>query len=140
MRQFATLVLCLALGSAGAAQEPDNAEIVKRGMAATAMVEVAAHGKKVTGSAFCIEQSGYFLTSYDVAYPLRESGPGGWSNRENPDSIKLILNAGQNDQSILDAVLVNTNQATKLVILKTTKAGNFTALPGVSRASSGGCP
>ena len=85
----AFLVLLMASGSARA-QEPFKAEVIERGKKATALVQT---GVLWEGSAFCIDQTGLFVTTARVVHKALDV------NAE----IKLVLDTGSASERSLRA-------------------------------------
>jgi S1-C subfamily serine protease len=99
---------------------PDDDELSKRevaalGKAATALVEV--DGKTATGSAFCINAAGLFLTAEHV---VRSQGSKG--------KVVLVMNPGRNDQKSYAAQVVRSEAELDLALLRTEKAEKLPAL------------
>lgn len=89
------LVVFLAIPCFATLANDIQPEVVKRAKQASALV-VLPSGRGF-GSAFCIDPTGYFLTNDHVI-----------KSSEN-ESITLVLNAGDDDQKILEAVVVRTD-------------------------------
>jgi hypothetical protein len=119
MKVFAIIAAALVLATAGAAPAADPQEILRRGKRATALVHVRAAGTVSTqGTAFCIDTSGYFLTTRSAA------AIGGTTSR-----VALLLHAGEQDQTIVDATVIRQDKAADLVMLKLSQPVlNLTAL------------
>ena len=95
-------VLCLGAGVCRAELTPDQ---VTRGKRATALVELKnAHR---TGSAFCIDAGGFFLTNEHV---VADIAPG--------EKISVVLNSGEPDQQILRATVVRADKKADLALLR----------------------
>lgn len=110
---FCCLLLLLALSRVVRADiTPEALDKAKR---ATALVEVG-NGRK-TGSAFCIDNGGFFITNNHV---VADSGA---------DEISLILRSGEKDQRKLKARVIRTDAALDLALLVVKKPGSLTALP-----------
>jgi serine protease Do len=71
---------------------------------------------RVNGTAFCINPEGWFVTCSHVT---EESADG---------KVKLILNAGEKDQTILEAKLIRSNKDRDLALLKVNNHAPFAAL------------
>jgi uncharacterized protein (TIGR03067 family) len=95
------------------AQEPTKAEVAKLAKAATAFVEV--NGTFKQGSAFCVQDSGFFLTNQHVV---------GASSQ-----VKLVLNPGLKDNKVVQARVVRTDKNLDLALLKVDDKMTFSALP-----------
>jgi len=96
-----------------AADPPGKAEVVKAGKPACALVDTP----KGYGSAFCVDADGYFITNEHVV-----AGMGKGSK------LKVVLNAGEKEQEVADAVVVRTDPATDLALLKVDAKGRLPAL------------
>src|SRR5437870_8192162 len=95
------VTLFLLLSPSAWAQEPTKASIVRQAKAATTLVEVG--GGLKHGSAFCIHQSGLFLTNDHVVRGVKE--------------VKLILHPGLKNQQILKARVVRSDSEEDLALL-----------------------
>ncbi len=91
---------------------------LQRGKQATALVEVA----DGSGTAFCIDAAGYFITNHHVI-----SG----STR-----VKLVLNAGEPGQKVVEATVLRSDEVLDLALLKADGSGPWPMLP--LAANSGG--
>jgi hypothetical protein len=114
---LSTLLCCLCVPAAARQDQPlSKAELAKRGKAATVLVETM-HG---TGTGFCIDKTGLFLTNHHVVDRVRELG-----------TVKLILDPNQKTQTMLTATIVRSDAAVDLALLRVAeRPGNpFTALP-----------
>jgi len=107
-----------ALAAVQATALGDNAENVVRGKAATAMVEIKSGDERVAGTAFCIEPSGYFVTSNHVIRKASSSGR----------NITMVLNPGESNQCTVEATVLRQSESDDVAILKTIKEGKYTAL------------
>lgn len=107
--------LCLALIwlLAGHVDAQLTPTLVAKGKRATALVEQIA--TKATGSAFCIDAQGLFLTNQHVA-----GSAGGM--------VRLILHSGEIDQQVYTARVVRADRAADLALLKV-EGATFTMLP-----------
>jgi hypothetical protein len=122
------LFFLVALGNADrvglAADETlSRAEISKIGKPGTALVQVEGG----TGSAFCVHPSGWFVTNEHVVtrwVPWQ----GGTPSKEGRQ-IRLILNAGEKTQRMLDAVLVRSSKDPDLALLRVSGEEKLAALP-----------
>jgi len=104
-------VLCLLIGAipARAQVKPD---VIERGRSATALVEVVDEKGQATGSAFCIDPSGLFVTNAHV------TGGGGAGAR-----IQLVLDIGRRTQRSLRATPLWMNEEQDLALLKVQPGG-----------------
>jgi serine protease Do len=110
---FALVLLCN--GAAARAQAPD---MVERGKQATALVEIRdGETLKGFGSAFCISDSGVFVTNAHVAEAIHAA------------RLKLVLNPGEADQTSVTAQVLRSDKATDLAVLRVDVAGKYVALP-----------
>lgn len=95
-------------------------EMVERGKRATVLVE--AEGGRRTGSAFCIDRAGFFVTNEHVT----ESSGG---------KVSLVLRPGEKDQKILTAAVVRVDKGADLALLR---AENPPALTPLELGDIGG--
>src|SRR5436309_1932650 len=113
----APLMLLGLAWSSPAAQPLPKAEVVKRGKAATALLQIQGSGPTQSpgrlaprysahATAFCVHPSGLFLTSNHV---LQQMG-------ENPE-ITLVLDTGLRTQRALKAKVARADQALDLALL-----------------------
>lgn len=109
-------ILLLVFVSAGAPQGGVALEIVQRGKRATLLVEVGAG--QWSGSAFCIDPAGYFVTNHHVVAP-----------REGESRITLVYRPGEADQRVLGATVVRADATADLAILRGQDRMQFTPLP-----------
>jgi WD40 repeat protein len=86
------------------AQSPTKIEIGKRGKEATALVEIVE--RRASGSAFCIEESGLFVTNEHVVH-------GAVGN-----TVNLVINSGTGKQKVLKARVVRRAEVLDLALLK----------------------
>ena len=84
---------------------------VQHGKEATALVEV----KDGSGTAFCIDAAGYFITDFHVI--------------TGNTRVKLVLNAGEPNQKIVEAAVLRGDETLDLALLKADGSGPWTALP-----------
>jgi S1-C subfamily serine protease len=71
----------------------------------------------VNGTAFCIDAAGWFVTCKHV------------TDEASDGKVSLILNAGEKNQTILEAKIVRGDEANDLALLKVTEGGPYVALP-----------
>ena len=83
---------------------------VQHGKEATALVEVA----DGSGTAFCIDAAGYFITNHHVI-----SGNA---------RVKLVLNAGEPGQKVVEATVLRSDETLDLALLKADGGGPWAAL------------
>src|SRR5438105_3828998 len=110
-------VLLLLVPAALARQGGLAPEILERGKRATVLVEVAADEGTYSGSAFCIDTAGYFVTNNHVIAP-----PGGARR------ITLVLCPGEVDQKLLLATVVRADATADLAIIRAQDPGQFVPL------------
>jgi WD40 repeat protein len=114
-RARAMLVLvAFALASPSQGQTLTKPEVAKIGKAATALVE--ARAGKASGSAFCINAAGLFLTNEHVV-------------RGDAGTIRLILDSGLETQKIVQARVVRMDGQFDLALLRAEGEGKYPALP-----------
>jgi hypothetical protein len=116
-RWLASILLLLPLlPSAGARQGGITPELVQRGKRATVLVEGGSG--QWSGSAFCIDPAGYFVTNQHVA-----------SLRKGEEQITLVYRPGEADQKVFAATVVRMDPTADLAILRVQDRMQFTALP-----------
>jgi hypothetical protein len=122
-RRLPVLVLTLTLvPHAVGAQPPDRAEVIRRGKAATALVEITA--RKSHATAFCVHASGLFLTN---EHAVRHAGLGG--------AVTLITEPGRKTQQVHSARVVRADRDLDLALLRVEGGGTF---PDLALGSSDG--
>jgi uncharacterized protein (TIGR03067 family) len=104
-RLLAVAVVALAAPASG--QEPSRAEIAKQIKAATVYVQAGPRGE---GSAFCIHESGLFLTNAHVLGKF--------------DEVTLVLHSGLADQKVVTAKMVRIDAALDLALVKVDEKTN----------------
>src|SRR5579885_2116371 len=82
-------------------------EVIERGKKATALVEVATSQGRATGSAFCVDRSGLFITN---AHVVASTGP--------QDPIRLVVDIGETTQRSLRARIYRSDPDVDLALLK----------------------
>lgn len=113
--QWTALVCTLWLATLGSFARADvSPEVVRRGKQATVLVE--AEGGRRTGTAFCVDRAGFFVTNEHV------SGATG-------AKLSLVLNPGEIDQKVLRGQVVRADRETDLALLKSETAPPLTTLP-----------
>ena len=85
-----------------------QAEVIQRGKKATALVEVTAAAVSATGSAFCVDKSGLFITNAHVV-----ELPGG----QEPN-VRLVLEIGTPAQRSVEAKVLRHDDRLDLALLK----------------------
>lgn len=93
-------------------------QVITKGQATTALVEVKVHGAIEVGAAVCIEPSGYFVTDNHV---VRLATHG--------QRVYLILQSGSTKQKRLLAKVVARDENDDLAVLKTQLPGPFATVP-----------
>jgi hypothetical protein len=94
----------------------EAAQGLERAKKATALVRISVDGKRVGyGTAFCIDDAGYFVTNAHVADGRR--------------GVELILEPGEKSQRVASALVLRTDKTLDLALLQVTQGGPFTALP-----------
>lgn len=114
-----SLIPALLLTCAATCAQADLTQAqVEHGKRATALVQVTAAKSPSarTGTSFCIDGAGWFITCGHV------------TNRAADGKVRLILNTGEKDQKSVEAKVVRTDAEKDLALLKVTEAGSFTAL------------
>jgi hypothetical protein len=112
-RKMAISFALLFIQSLAAAVRADTGpDIILRSKKATALVEVVGKG---TGTAFCIDAGGFFVTTQHVIADAKST-------------VKLILYPGEKEQKILTATVVRASKASDLALLSVEKPAGLTAL------------
>jgi hypothetical protein len=93
-----------------------KAELIKRGKAATALVQ--AFPNFVGGTAICINPAGYFVTANGILPPPSSKG-----------EVSLVFSAGLEEQKVLKARILRRNSETGLAILRVDGQKDFPTLP-----------
>ena len=111
----ALLAVCLVLfaSRSALADQLTKAEIVKRGKAATAFVEVANRG---CATAFCIHPSGLFITNEHVV------------RRAEKSTITVTLDSSLKTQEVLNAKLLRVDRDLDLALLQVEGKGELPTL------------
>ncbi len=112
--RLAVVAMILCLASRSDAQDAAKIDIVERGVKATVFVEVATQAGGASGSGFCIDKSGLFITNAHVV--------------ENATSVKLIIDIGQKSQRKVTAEILRTDAVMDLALLKAAPDTTLTAL------------
>ncbi len=116
LRVSVVVVSLLLLPAAAARQGGLPPEIVQRGKRATVLVEGG--GGRWSGSAFCIDAAGYFVTNHHVVDP------------EGGDArLALVYRPGEADQRVFPATVVRTDPEADLAVIRVEPAVQFTPLP-----------
>src|SRR5579864_3180593 len=90
-------------------------EVVDLGKQATALVEVG--DGQASGSAFCIDAAGLFVTNEHVAAAFGDG-----------QKLSLVLRPGEKDQKILTAKVVRQDKEADLALLQVDSHDALTAL------------
>ena len=90
-----------------------KAEIAKRTKPATVLVEA----KPRFGSGFCVHESGLFVTNDHVVKAFKDG-----------DQVTLVLNAGEENQKLLKAVVVRRDAELDLALLRAETDGKLPSL------------
>jgi S1-C subfamily serine protease len=120
MRALACPLPCVAvlalllLPAPAAAQQP--ADVVRRGKAATALVEVK--GRRSHATAFCIHPAGLFLTN---EHAVRHAGEAG--------TVTLVLDPSLKTQRVVTARVLRADRELDLALLRAEPEGKFPTLP-----------
>ena len=96
------------------AKAQNSVELVQQGKKATALVIV--RSANATGTAFCVSDSGYFVTNEHVT-----EGANG--------QVTLLVHPGAEDQKTLQARILVSDKDSDLSLLKVDGAAGLTALP-----------
>ncbi len=95
------------------AQVPAKAAIARKAKDATALVVV--NGTFKQGTAFCIQETGFFLTNQHVVAAAA--------------NVKLVLNPGRKDARVVVARVIRTDKALDLALLKVEEKATYRSLP-----------
>ncbi len=93
-------------------------EIIELGKKATALVEVKMAEGGASGSAFCVDKSGLFITN---AHVVRGAG-------QAKDSVRLVIDIGRKTQRSLRAKVLRTDDGLDLALLKVDADAGLSAL------------
>lgn len=104
----------LASSALGQTTKPAMMETVAAGKRATALLLIG--GTRSSASAFCIDPTGYFITSAHAVI----RGTGG---------LTLVMASGEPDEARLAATVVRTDEKADLALLSTTSEGKLPYLP-----------
>ncbi|WP_406695291.1 serine protease [Singulisphaera sp. Ch08] len=111
------VLLCILTGTIPA-QAQVSPDVIERGKRATALVEVFTDKGQATGSAFCIDKSGLFVTN---AHVISGGGTG--------ERINLVLDIGRKSQRTLPAEPLWIDEEIDLALLKARpRSGSLTEL------------
>jgi WD40 repeat protein len=98
----------------------DPKEMVARGKAATAFVEVKGGRAEVSGSGFCVDKSGLFITNAHVVEGVPVNAEG---------RIKLVINIGSKALKVMDARVYRADPDCDLALLRVAAVPGLVALP-----------
>ena len=115
---LATTAMALLLITGSPARGQQNTEVIERGKRATALVEVSLREGNASGSAFCIDKSGLFITNAHVVSGANASAGG----------VHLVLDIGSQTQRSVRAKLVRADDRFDLALLKTDGSAPLTVL------------
>jgi S1-C subfamily serine protease len=94
----------------------NKAQVPGRGIALPPGIYKPTNKVRVNGTAFCINPEGWFVTCNHVS-------------KESPDGkVNLILNAGEKDQTMLEAKIVRSDKDADLALLKVNNQPPFAVL------------
>ncbi len=112
---IAALLPMFALVNTLTAQPLAKADLLKRGKAATAIVQF--HPAYINGTAFCVHPAGYFLTSERAYFGKTDDAP-----------AALVLDPGLKSQRILKAHLVRRDKELGIALLRAENVKDLPAL------------
>lgn len=112
---FSVLLLLVGTSPSQAQHKP---EVIERGKKATALVEVVTAVGEATGSAFCIDKSGLFITNSHVVRRAAK-GKGG---------VRLVVDIGLKPQRSLRAKVLRADDGLDLALLKVDADAGLTPL------------
>jgi hypothetical protein len=119
----ACCLLLVAIGSTPAFGQL-RPEMMERGKKATALVEVAARNAGATGTAFCVDESGLFITN---AHVIRQAVDG-------EGQVRLVLGIGTKAQRAVPARIVRHDDRLDLALLEV-EEGPHPAVLELAKAS-----
>jgi len=103
-------IVLLSIERAAAQSTP---ETVSRGKQATALV--VAETRRVSGTAFCVDPAGYFVTNAHVA-------------GKTGDTVKLVLQSGEEGETTVSGKVVRVDEEVDLALLNCSTETKLTAL------------
>jgi len=112
------LAVLLLLVDSAPVQAQHKPEIIERGKKATALVEVKTAEGEGSGSAFCIDRSGLFITN---AHVVRGAG-------QVKDNVRLVIDIGLKTQRSLRAKMLRADDSLDLALLKVDPDAGLNAL------------
>lgn len=110
-----TLAWLLVFSISSSTTVAQQKEIVEKGKAATALVDLAELNQ--SGTAWCVDSSGVFVTNHHVIADVAEGG-----------DVPLVLDSSTKNQRVVTARVERIDQENDLAILRTVNPGNFPAL------------
>jgi WD40 repeat protein len=112
------ICLLLALVASAPVRGQHKPEVIEHGKKATALVEVRMAQGEASGSAFCVDKSGLFITNAHVI-----GGAG-----EGKDNVRIVVDIGLKTQRSLRAKVLRADDALDLALLKVDADAGFDAL------------
>jgi S1-C subfamily serine protease len=106
---------CVLLMLVGSARAEDTAQVLKQSKAATALVVLPE--ERGSGSGFCIDSSGLFITNAHVVKSLAAT-----------ESVTLVLSPGEAGERIIRAKVVASDGDRDLALLQTLEGKDFASL------------
>jgi S1-C subfamily serine protease len=117
VKSLALGVASVAIGLA-ASEVPIEPEIIERGKRATALVQVVTSEGRSSGSGFCIDRSGLFITNAHVVDRAADGRGEVW----------LVVDIGRKTQRRLRSKVLKTDSAFDLALLQVEGGGELTSL------------
>ncbi len=93
-------------------------QVIDRGKRASALVQVAVGGDEISGSAFCIDKSGLFVTNAHVIEKLYEA----------PGRLRIVVDIGLPTQRAVDAKVRRADDYLDLALLEVPADSRFEVL------------
>ena len=115
---FATIAVSFVLFGSAPVQAQHKPEVIERGKKATALVEVATSQGGATGSAFCIDKSGLFITN---AHVVRNAS-------QAKSAVHVVVDIGLKTQRSIVAKVLRADDGLDLALLKSDANSGLTAL------------
>lgn len=109
------LLMLLLLADRAVPEKLEPAALNAAGKAATALVEVG--DKKSSGTAFCVDESGLFLTNAHVVDKIAKNG-----------TARLVLQPGETTQQVLSAEVLMIDSDMDLALLRVKEKATLSAL------------
>jgi S1-C subfamily serine protease len=104
---------------AGSKREAERFAAIARSKKATALVEVSARAGECSGTAFCVDRSGLFITNAHVVEDTQS---------DSRYVVKLVMDSGLPTQRAIRAEVVRVDRKIDLALLKTEAEPHFEAL------------